>query len=246
MSDNRATHQSEPFEEELRYHTAALLELVAEVCVAIRFNASSGTATRAIAAENVRQLSDSLHNLDMLGRALRGGDPDHLAWAARLQRAAWERDETSYAQALVSTYGVAVPRATFRTAVGVMRAIENTAARCSRDLSGAAVLRSPAVAGMMKPQCGAVSPPAGQVMSDTSHILKGADAAWTLAIELLRTKGHDDAADELAAIDKAPLRLRVLERSGERGLPRDWADQLDEGAADVDEAFRLAHARLKG
>jgi hypothetical protein len=81
-------------------------------------------------------------------------------------------------------------------------------------------------------------------MSDTSDILKGADAAWTLAIEVLRAKGHDEAADELAGTDKTALRPRVVERSGWRELPRDWAEQLDEGAADVDEATREALRRL--
>lgn len=83
-------------------------------------------------------------------------------------------------------------------------------------------------------------------MSDTSDILKGADAAWTLAIEVLRAKDFDEAADELAGTDKTALRARVVDRGRWRELPRDWAEQLDEGAADVDEAFGVAHARLKG
>ena len=49
-------------------------------------------------------------------------------------------------------------------------------------------------------------------MSDTSDILRGADAAWTLAIEVLRAKGHDEAADELTGADKPALRLQLVER----------------------------------
>ena len=81
-------------------------------------------------------------------------------------------------------------------------------------------------------------------MSDTSDILQGADAAWTLAIEVLRDKGHDEAVDELAGASKAALRPRVVERCGSRELPRDRAARLDQGAADVDEAMREALGRL--
>lgn len=59
-------------------------------------------------------------------------------------------------------------------------------------------------------------------MSDTSEILRGADAAWTLAIEVLRAKGHDEAADELAGADKGALRLQLVERCAPRE-PRERA-----------------------
>jgi len=83
-------------------------------------------------------------------------------------------------------------------------------------------------------------------MSDTSEILRGADAAWTLAIETLRAKGHDEAADLLAGASKPALRLQLVERCAPRGLPRDWSEQLDTGAAEVDAAMGDALRRLGG
>ena len=59
-------------------------------------------------------------------------------------------------------------------------------------------------------------------MSDTSEILRGADAAWTLAIEVLRAKGHDEAADILAGANMPALRLQLVERCAPRE-PRERA-----------------------
>ena len=81
-------------------------------------------------------------------------------------------------------------------------------------------------------------------MTDTRDILRGADAAWTLAVETLRAKGHDDAADLLAAACGPTLRLRVVARCAPRELPRDWSEQMDADAADVDAAMSDALLRL--
>ncbi len=81
-------------------------------------------------------------------------------------------------------------------------------------------------------------------MSDTSEILRGADAAWTLAIETLRAEGLNEAADILAGANMPALRLQLVERCAPRGLPRDWSEQLDTGAAEVDAAMSDALRRL--
>lgn len=84
---------------------AGLLEFVAEVAIAIRSNSTYGSRFRVdphTAAHDVRWLADSLHNLNMLGRAIQ--EERNVVFACDQLIAAYEWYDTGEPKAVFERY----------------------------------------------------------------------------------------------------------------------------------------------
>lgn len=126
---------------DLRGEIGALLEHVARTGIAIRMHSSYGDelgqGRAARDSDDLYVLADSLHNLDLLGRAITSGSTESMVFACDLlieAHDAYGKGNPAGAKATIERvrkYGLDLP-----AALKIFRAIRQKALRAAREAAG--------------------------------------------------------------------------------------------------------------